>query len=178
MKEVTLIGLESAEAYAEHLCRHMSESGIDNIIYTPYRRHHPHSAQNFLEQMLPRMQSDLLTPHWERVFVAKIEGKIVGHLDLRGPAHDTGLHRCRLGMGLDPEARGQGLGSELLRKAISWVKSETQIDWIDLYTFSHNHPAISLYKKFGFRQVGLIEDLFRIDGESISDYSMALKIER
>lgn len=165
------------EKYVVHLHAHMSESGIDNIIYTPYSRSHRHDFEKLKEGITKRFSTSISKVNWERVFVAVENNKFVGHLDLRGAHIESSLHRCRLGMGLDREYRARGLGSKLISYAIDWIKKETTVEYIDLYTFSHNKPAILLYKKAGFKLIGSAVDMFRVDGKSICDYQMTKKIK-
>jgi len=53
---------------------------------------------------------------------------------------------------------------------------QPSIEWIDLYVFAHNQPAIELYSKAGFVKVGRVVDLFRIKGQKIEDIHMTLKL--
>ena len=50
--------------------------------------------------------------------------------------------------------RKKGIGKELLEKLISFSK-EKNFELINLEVNSKNEPAINLYKKFGFKEVGL-----------------------
>lgn len=175
---VTQLLKEKLDEYVRHLHQHMNDSGLDDIIYTPYKIGHNHPINEMRESIAKGMNTELNAPNWVRVFIVQVENHIVGHLDLRGAHLESSVHRCRLGMGLDKDYRGEGLGSMLMNEAIKWLKAETAIDWIDLYTFSHNHAAIKLYKKFGFEEVGSITDRFRVDGISINDLQMTLNIAR
>jgi RimJ/RimL family protein N-acetyltransferase len=165
------------DLYVKHLLAHMSESGLNgNIVYTPYPRGYVHPVEKMHENLTERLNKNLNELKWGRAFVAEVDGVIVGHLDLHGHHIESSLHRCKLGMGIDSKYRGLGVGTKLMTTTIEWLKNETEIDWIDLYTFSHNLPAIKLYEKVGFKKVGMVEDLFRVDGESIHDWQMVLRI--
>ena len=50
--------------------------------------------------------------------------------------------------------RKKGIGKELLEKIIDF-SIEENFDIIDLEVNSKNEPAINLYRKFGFKEVGL-----------------------
>lgn len=167
---------EHLSDYVEHLHTHMSESGIDDIVYTPFEIGFNHPKEKMKEKITERFGFPLDKTNWQRAFVATVDEKIVGHLDLQGHHLESSLHRCRLGMGLDKGFRSKGIGSKLMKAAIDWVTNTTSIDWIDLYTFEHNESAIALYKKFGFVTVGKVEDLFRVNGQKISDYQMVLNV--
>ncbi|ASN03829.1 GNAT family N-acetyltransferase [Virgibacillus necropolis] len=53
--------------------------------------------------------------------------------------------------GVNPIARGGGLGSALLAKGIQWLFSFQAIEEISLCVSSDNEKAIHLYKKIGFK---------------------------
>ncbi len=164
--------------YVDHLHKHLGESGINDIIYSPYEIGFIHPKDKMQEKIQERFSTSLNKINWQRAFLAIDNNHIIGHLDLQGHHIESSLHRCRLGMGLDKEYRSMGLGTILMKEAIDWVTNSTQIDWIDLYTFEHNKSAIALYEKFGFEVVGKVADLFRVNGNKISDYQMTLKIKR
>lgn len=50
------------------------------------------------------------------------------------------------------EFRGQGVGAEVLRACNLWIKTEHLIEKIELGVDSNNTPALSLYRKLGFKQ--------------------------
>jgi ribosomal protein S18 acetylase RimI-like enzyme len=103
-------------------------------------------------------------------------GEIRGHVDLRGhPLQFTG-HRCLLGMGVHRAHRQQGLAMALLAHAIAWASAVDLLEWMDLQVLATNSPAIALYRKAGFVQTGDIPDMFRIDGLSIGDVAMSLRL--
>ena len=53
-------------------------------------------------------------------------------------------------IGVLPEYRGRGIGSALLEA----TEQQLQVDSIRLNVRVSNHPAIRLYKSFGYQQVG------------------------
>lgn len=53
-------------------------------------------------------------------------------------------------VGVDPSARGKGVGSALLVKALQWLFSFQSIEEISLCVRSDSSNAIHLYKKVGF----------------------------
>lgn len=103
--------------YVDHLHKHMGESGIDDIIYTPYEIGYIHPKDIMTEKINERFHFPLDQTNWQRAFVAFDNNRIIGHLDLQGHHLDSALHRCRMGMGLDKEFRSMGIGSELMNRA-------------------------------------------------------------
>ena len=63
-----------------------------------------------------------------------------------------------------PEAKGQGIGHQLLQNLIQ--KSEEEGYWtLESKIFVENHASIQLHKKNGFRAVGIREKIAMLDGE-------------
>lgn len=56
-------------------------------------------------------------------------------------------------LAIDPEYQGQGLGQVMLYQLLvcAWQR---RLEWATLEVRASNQPAISLYRKFGFQDVG------------------------
>src|ERR1043166_7538161 len=66
------------------------------------------------------------------------------------PVPSEGMrHVCRLGMGLLPSFRGQGLGRRLVREALSQVFAKN-LKRVELEVFASNTIAVGLYEQEGF----------------------------
>lgn len=52
-----------------------------------------------------------------------------------------------------PDAQGQGVGSQLIEKALNEMDRPVQLE-----VFTHNQRAKKLYEKFGFKTVKIITD--------------------
>lgn len=98
------------------------------------------------------------------VYYAISNDKVVGWCDAFPEDNPRQSHRGSLGMGLLPEFRGQGIGSQLLKAVLDQAK-KFGLEKIELNVYSSNAPAIALYKKLGFEQEGLIKKYRRLDGE-------------
>ncbi|WP_034915711.1 GNAT family N-acetyltransferase [Erwinia sp. 9145] len=88
-------------------------------------------------------------------FVAMLDGIVAGEVTIFTNANSRLKHVVSLGLGVDTDFSGKGVGSELMRQAIRY-----SFDWlgarkIELEVFSDNEKAISLYRKFGFTEEGL-----------------------
>ena len=117
------------------------------------------------------------TAGWRRAWVARASNrKILGHIDLRSHPERFSEHRCLLGMGVDRDHRGRGLGATLLAHAQEWALASTDLGWIDLKVLSTNEPALHLYLGAGFAKIGEIPEMFRIDGQSLSYTLMTKRI--
>jgi RimJ/RimL family protein N-acetyltransferase len=81
--------------------------------------------------------------------VVVADSKIVGWCDVT-PMTFEGMHHVgRLGMGLIPSFRGQGLGRRLVREALSQVFAKT-LQRVELEVFASNKIAVGLYEREGF----------------------------
>ena len=68
---------------------------------------------------------------------------------------DSNLHIGRFF--INPQKQGQGLGSQALRKFVSLVFENEDIDTISLNVFEANQRAKNLYQKEGFEIVQIVE---------------------
>jgi RimJ/RimL family protein N-acetyltransferase len=81
--------------------------------------------------------------------VVVAEGRIVGWCDVTPLPFEGMRHVGRLGMGLLPPFRGQGLGSRLVREALSHVFARS-LSRVELEVFASNKIAVGLYEREGF----------------------------
>ncbi|KKQ74376.1 MAG: GCN5-related N-acetyltransferase [Berkelbacteria bacterium GW2011_GWB1_38_5] len=87
--------------------------------------------------------------------------KIVGSCDVYqgGTARDK--HVGKIGIMVDKNFRREGIGSFLLNLIIEHAKN-MEMNIVSLTVFSDNNPAISFYKKVGFKEWGRLPNgLFR-----------------
>ena len=68
---------------------------------------------------------------------------------------DKNLHIGRFF--INPQKQGQGLGSQALRKFVSLVFENEDIDTISLNVYEANQRAQNLYQKEGFEVVQMVE---------------------
>lgn len=96
-------------------------------------------------------------------YVAVIEQQIVGWADLIPHVRDSVRHVARLGMGVVAEHRGQGIGNQLLERAMAhaWAQG---LKRLELEVFSDNEVALNLYRKHGFQVEGVKRFARYIDG--------------
>ena len=117
------------------------------------------------------------SPGWRRAWVARASNRqIVGHIDLWSHPVSFAEHRCLLGMGVHRNHRRMGLGAALLAHATEWALANTGLEWLDLQVLSTNEPAIRLYVRAGFTQVGEVAEMFKFDGRSFSETRMTKRL--
>jgi RimJ/RimL family protein N-acetyltransferase len=159
----------------EHFQRHRAESGTGGVHFMPFAADDPDGPTG---ASADRAFWPLDWPGWQRWFCAHeiSSGKIVGHVDLKSDPLKTGLHWIHLGIGIESAYRGQGLGEKLIDSAIGFAKQQHTIACIELRVFANNRPAIALYRKKGFVEIGTLKDRFRLPGQSIDDMIMVLDV--
>jgi len=98
------------------------------------------------------------------------DGKIIGQSDFRrGGTRDW--HTCTIGLMIDRDFRGEGIGRFLLEHILKKAK-EMKIKIAKLYLFDDNEIAKKLYQKFGFREFARLPKGFYRQGR----YSDALQM--
>ena len=165
----------TATAYREHAARHRAESGRGDPHFMPFA---PEDSDGPRLVDLKKLVQPLEEPGWERRWIAQPAGQdqIVGHVDLKSDFLKTGIHRCELGIGIERPFRGFGLGRELMLHAIAFARAAPSLIWVDLRVFGHNTNARKLYASLGFQETGVLQDRFRIEGTSIDDVLMSLRV--
>ena len=110
-------------------------------------------------------------------FAAEVDGELAGIITIRNPQHPRLRHTTNLGMFVDENHTGKGVGSALiefaLRYSFHWlgaVKAELEV-------FTDNQPAIGLYKKFGFREEGIRTKSALRNGQYVDVLMMGLEIQ-
>ena len=94
------------------------------------------------------LQEELNNPNSE-YFVAKLENNILGFAGIWKAVDDVHI----TDIVVKKSNRQTGIGSKLLEKLIQTAKSQN-FNSITLEVNEHNLPAIDLYLKYGFKNVG------------------------
>lgn len=89
-------------------------------------------------------------------YLAVADGLVVGSLGVDLRPYDV----ADLGMFVQREWRGRGVGSALIEAAIAWARS-AGAHKVALQLWPHNRPALALYQKFGFEQEGRLRRHYR-----------------
>jgi ribosomal protein S18 acetylase RimI-like enzyme len=171
--DIKPLDLHALPLLTEHVKRHRAESGTGGVHFMPFAADDPNGPTGACAE---RAFWPVDRPGWQRWFCAHdtASGNIVGHVDVKSDPLSAGLHWCHLGIGIETAYRGQGLGERLMDCAIGFVEARPSLSCIELRVFSGNTPAIALYRKKGFVEVGVLKDRFRLQRQSIDDIVMVL----
>ena len=108
------------------------------------------------------------------MFLAKLDGKIVGTAGFSAPARDRLKHRGEMNISVSKAVWGMGIGTRLMEAVIDFAKNTAGADVIFLEVRSDNHRAIRLYEKFGFEKTGIARGIMKINGMLIDCDLMSL----
>jgi RimJ/RimL family protein N-acetyltransferase len=102
------------------------------------------------------------------VVAVDAEGQVVGWCNIHvlpQTEHRAGFsHVGTVGMGLDAEYRGKGLGREMLQSVFDSA-GRVGIERVELQVYASNESAVKLYRKFGFVTEGIKSRARKIDGQ-------------
>jgi len=101
---------------------------------------------------------------------------VVGWCDIIRNPIEGFRHVGRLGMGLLPDYRGQGVGKRLAAEAIR-AAHLAGIERVELEVFASNERAVGLYQTLGFSTEGIKHRARKLDGHYDDNVFMALFIE-
>ena len=126
-------------------------------------------ASRPLEWFAERLERNAVFGGWQDV------SALVGVIGLHIPDAAKSRHKGELwGLFVTPEARGTGLASALLARAIEYAAPA--VEEICLSVATTNGAAVRLYEKAGFRQFGLERRALKVDGRYYDELLMALPL--
>jgi ribosomal protein S18 acetylase RimI-like enzyme len=85
------------------------------------------------------------------LLVAESAGRVIGELSATGRPKRP----ADIGMSVDSEWRGRGVGTALMHRCVEWAR-ERDVHKLALHVWPHNDAALRLYEKFGFEREGLL----------------------
>lgn len=123
------------------------------------------------------LEIDDAVKHWigfskyKSSLTATLNGKPVGIATLCLMPYRKLAHQCLLSIIVSQEARGKGVGTVLMNNLIHLAKEYFGIEVLYLEVYEGN-KAVSLYRRFGFREVGLQKYFMKEEGEYIGKLIM------
>ncbi len=123
------------------IVRAMKSSDIDKILYI--------EQTVFSDPWSASMIADMYESDYDYIWVADKDGDIIAYINMRILSHEAELMRIAV---LECY-RGRGLAYKLMQEAVQ-LCTERNADSIFLEVRASNQPAISLYKKYNFYEIG------------------------
>jgi RimJ/RimL family protein N-acetyltransferase len=109
------------------------------------------------------------------VFVAELDGELVGRLSLARDQHPASGHVADLGLMVDVGHRRAGIGRALMDAAAEWARAHG-VSKLELHVFPWNEPAIKLYESLGYEKEGYRKNHYVRDGTYADAVLMALQV--
>lgn len=107
--------------------------------------------------------------------VAEMDGKVVGICDVNRVRPDSEIgHQGVLGIAIRKEYRSRGIGKQLVSTMIEECKGKFELILLGVFTVNKN--AISLYKKFGFKEYGTLPYASKRGNRYFDEMKMYLKL--
>lgn len=107
--------------------------------------------------------------------VARQGERIVGTANLSGFSRARLSHRAEIGIAVDQQAWGQGIGRRLMETLIGFAR-DSGFRVLSLEVRSDNVRAIRLYESLGFVRYGTFPGFFEINGQLIDFDCMVLNL--
>ncbi|HIP70062.1 MAG TPA: GNAT family N-acetyltransferase [Anaerolineae bacterium] len=105
--------------------------------------------------------------------VADLNGRSIGSINIRQFQHPRMHHAGSIGLMVNPEFWGQGVGSALMTAVLNLADNWLNLFRVELTVYTHNKVAIHLYEKFGFAPEGVQRKLVFGNGRYFDAFVMA-----
>lgn len=103
--------------------------------------------------------------------------QIIGNIDVTGSRRKIMQHTAVIGMGMLPQWQNCGLGTALMSLVINWAKANSLLEILWLQVYTANNLGLNLYKKVGFKEVGIISGFFKQDNTYYDNLTMVLSVK-
>lgn len=139
------------------------EGVMENILATPEE-----PAGRVRNKILNLSEDDF----W---YVAEEEGHVIGIVMLKRYSNNRKKHVGVIGLMVDRNYQGRGIGNLLLERIINIADNKLGIKRLELNVFVDNERAIKLYEKHGFKVEG-IQKYAAIKNNNYSDELMMARV--
>jgi ribosomal protein S18 acetylase RimI-like enzyme len=108
---------------------------------------------------------------------AFVDARLVGTVGFFRTARLKVRHKGHIwGVYVRPECRGQGIARELLTQMLPRLRAIDGLAQVQLTVAESQHAAKRLYESAGFVAFGFEPDALRVNGRSIGEFHMALRL--
>lgn len=98
-----------------------------------------------------------------KMFVAKIDGEIVGVSNIDSSPKVRLKHNAEIGVSVKKAYWHLGIASLMMKNLIGFAKANGTTKIIHLGVISDNERAIALYERFGFEKIGLYKNFLKVE---------------
>jgi ribosomal protein S18 acetylase RimI-like enzyme len=112
------------------------------------------------------------------LLVAEYNNQLIGKLEFRSGQRKMTSHAGYIDMAIHPDFQNQGIGAILISHLLEWAKTHPTVEVIKLDVAEENSPAVGLYKKLGFKEVGRDPYASKKSGKFQAGLAMLLKLEK
>lgn len=99
--------------------------------------------------------------------------QMIGELVIMGIDHVHKSAGFRISM-CNIELTGQGYGTQAMNLALDFVFNVLNLEQLELEVYRHNKRGLHVYKKLGFKTVGILKNALIYKGEHIDEIKMTL----
>ena len=103
------------------------------------------------------------------IFVVEDNNKLIGYLSAMGGKYKRNKHVVYVVIAILKDFNAKGIGTKLFSQLETWAKNH-DIHRIELTTMTHNHNALALYKKMGYKIEGEKVNSLIINDKYINEY--------
>ena len=126
---------------------------------------------------LPELAARLAPQPDRAVLGAFDEGRLVAVVGIQREGMVKLSHKAFVwGVYVAPEARGRGVGMQVLDAALAHAASVLGVRQVNLGVNTSNLAAIALYRKLGFQAYGLERDYLLVDGVFHDEHQMVCRL--
>lgn len=122
------------------------------------------------DKVFNRIKNLTENDHW---FVAEYNNKVIGLIMLSAHGNPRKNHVGHIGIMIDENFHGQGVGSKLMKYLIDFSDKMLKLKRLELYVFTENTRARKLYEKFGFQEEGILKCSALRNGQYSDEILMA-----
>jgi len=172
LKDNTVVDImEATKDDAKEMLEYLKKIGSE----TTYLLFDENGISNTLEQEEEYLES-ANKKQTTKMFVAKVDGLIVGSCNIKGHEKEKTKHNVDLGISVLKEFWNKGLGRLLLEHTINYARITQVIKNIYLEVREDNLDAIRLYEKLGFKFIAKMPDKIFCEGKYFAENVYLLQI--
>ncbi|KAF0223343.1 MAG: acetyltransferase [Erysipelotrichaceae bacterium] len=107
-----------------------------------------------------------------------VDEQLVSVANLSGKSRERMKHYATLGISVRKSHWHQGIGKAMMKRLLAFAKKNSILEMIELEVRSDNQHAIHLYESLGFKQVGIMPKLMKINGSTYDTLVMVKECEK